>query len=87
MTTPRKNSIGQGKERVTFDDDQIIVEQIDAIAVSEGLSRSDICRRALRFLLSNSSTSRTIPLIESVEITSPFENLPDIRTGKPITAK
>ena len=40
-----------GKIRITVDEDPKIVEQIDALASAEGLSRNDIMRRALRRLL------------------------------------
>ena len=60
----RKNTIPAGKERVNFDEDAAIVRQIDELAGREGLSRSDICRRAVRFLLSSGSMHRTISLGE-----------------------
>lgn len=59
-----------GKIRITVDEDPAIVEQIDALAEAEGLSRNDIMRRALRrllFSLSISSTNGNNPSVESAE--------------------
>jgi metal-responsive CopG/Arc/MetJ family transcriptional regulator len=42
------------KPRIVVDDEQEIVDQLDAIAAAEGISRSDVVRRALRLLLFSS---------------------------------
>lgn len=47
----RKNSIAAGKDRITFDDDSAVLGQLDAWATREGITRADIMRRAVRFLL------------------------------------
>jgi metal-responsive CopG/Arc/MetJ family transcriptional regulator len=43
------------KIRIVVDEDAPIVERLDAIAEAEGLSRSDILRRAIRRLIFSSS--------------------------------
>jgi len=43
------------KIRIVVDEDAPIVERLDAMAEAEGLSRSDMLRRAIRRLLSSSS--------------------------------
>lgn len=60
----RRNTIPPGKERINFDDDEAIVRRIDEIASNEGLSRADICRRAMRFFLASGSTNRIIPSVD-----------------------
>jgi hypothetical protein len=47
----RKNSIAPGKDRITFDDDSVVLDKLDAWARREGITRADIMRRAVRFLL------------------------------------
>jgi hypothetical protein len=66
----RKTTIPAGKERINFDDDQSIVRQLDDLAAQEGLSRSDMCRRALRVFLSSGSMYRTIPSKEPADLTT-----------------
>lgn len=63
----RKNTIAPGKQRITLDEDATIVQRIDEIAATEGLSRSDIYRRAIRFFLSSDSINRIIPIVEPAE--------------------
>jgi len=41
----------KAKIRLVVDEDEQIVQKIDAMAEAEGLSRSDILRRAIRRLL------------------------------------
>jgi metal-responsive CopG/Arc/MetJ family transcriptional regulator len=60
------------KIRIVVDEDAPIVERIDAIAEAEGLSRSDILRRAIRRLL----LSSTVPT---------FGNIPADDTAEPVT--
>lgn len=60
-----------GKVRITVDEDPAIVEQIDAIAEAEGLSRNDIMRRAIRRLLFSLSISSTEGIISSKEQSEP----------------
>jgi len=43
--------ISEGKVRLVVDEDQAIVERLDAIAKAEGLARSDVLRRAIRRLV------------------------------------
>lgn len=56
------------KIRLVVDEDAQIVQEIDAMAESEGLSRSDILRRAIRRLLflSTVPTSGNNPKDEQV---------------------
>jgi hypothetical protein len=61
------------KIRIVVDEDAPIVERLDAIADAEGLSRSDILRRAIRRLLFSS----TVPT---------FGNTPIDDTAEPIAA-
>lgn len=56
-----------GKIRITVDEDPAIVEQIDALAEAEGLSRNDIMRRALRRLLFSLSVGSTDGINPSAE--------------------
>lgn len=53
----------KSKIRIVVDEDAPIVERLDAIAEAEGLSRSDILRRAIRRLIfsSNVPTFGKIP--------------------------
>ena len=62
----RANTIAPGKRRITLDEEETIVQRIDEIAASEGLARSDIYRRAVRFFLASDSINRIIPGMEPV---------------------
>lgn len=66
----RKNTIAPGKQRITLDEDEKIVQRIDEIATSEGLSRSDIYRRAIRFFLASDSIHRIIPNVEAADVSA-----------------
>jgi len=57
------------KIRIVVDEDAPIVERLDAMAEAEGLSRSDMLRRAIRRLLSSSNvpTFGNIPSEDSAE--------------------
>lgn len=52
------------KTRIVVDEDTPIVDQLDAVAKAEGISRADVLRRAIRrylFSLSTVPTSGSIP--------------------------
>jgi metal-responsive CopG/Arc/MetJ family transcriptional regulator len=64
----RINTIAPGKKRISLDEDEAIVQQIDELAAREGLSRSDMYRRAVRFFLASDSMNRIIPSIETADV-------------------
>jgi predicted transcriptional regulator len=56
--------IVRGKARITIDEEPAIAERLDELAKAEGLSRSDIVRRAIRLLvMPKGSISGTIPQV------------------------
>lgn len=61
------------KIRIVVDEDAEIVARLDALAESEGLSRSDLLRRAIRrlvFSLPKISADGNIPSEELPELTA-----------------
>jgi metal-responsive CopG/Arc/MetJ family transcriptional regulator len=62
----------RSKIRIVVDEDAPIVERLDAMAEAEGLSRSDMLRRAIRRLIfsPNVPTFGNIPESQTADITA-----------------
>ncbi len=59
--------IKDSKIRIVVDEERVIVEKLDAIARAEGITRSDVLRRAIRHLAFSSPivpTSGSVPQMQ-----------------------